>query len=78
MYGRRVTEYITDVNGARSLPWQSNRGNNERFKRLLYSSYKMSLERDIAQLLNETSGLQESNLVAEVLVDCFCNSDEGK
>ena len=38
----------------------------------------MSLERDIAQLLNETSGLQESNLVAEVLVDYFCNSDEGK
>ena len=56
----------------------SNRGNNERFKRLLYSSYKMSLERDIAQLLNGTSGLQESNLVAEVLVDYFCNSDEGK
>ena len=38
----------------------------------------MSLERDIAQLLNETSGLLESNLVAEVLVDYFCNSDEGK
>ena len=38
----------------------------------------MSLERDIAQLLNKTSGLQESNLVAEVLVDYFCNSDEGK
>ena len=56
----------------------SKRGNNERFKRLLYSSYKMSLERDIARLLNETSGLQESNLVAEVLVDYFCNSDEGK
>ena len=56
----------------------SNRGNNERFKHLLYSSYKMSLERDIARLLNETSGLQESNLVAEVLVDYFCNSDEGK
>ena len=56
----------------------SNRGNNEHFKRLLYSSYKMSLERDIAQLLNKTSGLQESNLVAEVLVDYFCNSDEGK
>ena len=36
----------------------------------------MSLERDIARLLNETSGLQESNLVAEVLVDYFCNSDE--
>ena len=51
---------------------------NERFKRLLYSGYKMSLERDIARLLNETSGLQESNLVAEVLVDYFCNSDEGK
>ena len=32
----------------------SNRGNNERFKRLLYSGYKMSLEKDIARLLNET------------------------
>ena len=30
----------------------------------------MSLERDIARLLNETSDLQESNLIAEVLVDC--------
>ena len=30
----------------------------------------MSLERDIARLLNKTSGLQESNLLAEVLVDC--------
>ena len=38
----------------------------------------MSLERDIARLLNEISGLQESNLVAEVPVDYFCNSDEGK
>ena len=56
----------------------SNRGNSERFQCLLYSGYKMSLERDIARLLNETSGLQESNLVAEVLVDYFCNSDEGK
>ena len=55
----------------------SNRG-NERFERLLYSGYKMSLQRDIARLLNKTSGLQESNLVAEVLVDYFCNSDEGK
>ena len=56
----------------------SNRGNNEHFKCLLYSGYKMFLERDIARLLNETSGLQESNLVTEVLVDYFCNSDEGK
>ena len=56
----------------------SNHGNNEHFTFLLYSGYKMSLERDIARLLNETSGLQESNLVAEVLMDYFCNSDEGK
>ena len=55
----------------------SNRG-NECFKPLLYSGYKMSSERDIAWLLHKTSGLQKSNLVAEVLVDYFCNSDEGK
>ena len=45
----------------------SNRGNSERFKCLLYSGYKMSLERDIARLLNETSGLQESNLVVTAM-----------
>ena len=44
----------------------SNHGNSERFKCLLYSGYKKSLERGIARLLNETSGLQESNLAISV------------
>ena len=63
MYERRVTEYITDVNGARSLPWQVTMATTS----ISNSSYKMFLERDIARLLNETSGLQESTLVAEIL-----------
>ena len=54
----------------------SNRGNNER--NVYCTAATRCLWKDIAQLLNETSGLQESNLVAEVLVNYFCNSDECK
>ena len=65
-----------DVNGARSLPWQVTVATS--VSNVYCTAATRCLWKDIAQLLNETSGLQESNLVAEVLVNYFCNSDECK
>ena len=47
---------------------------------LLHSSYKkpLSLDEDIAKLLNENISLQDSNCLAEVLGDYFATSDNGK
>ena len=38
----------------------------------------MSLDEDIAKLLNENISLQDSKCLAEVLGDYFASSDDGK
>ena len=38
----------------------------------------MSLDEDIAKLLNENTSLQDSKCLAEVLGDYFASSDDGK
>ena len=48
------------------------------FVQKLQETIIMSLDEDIAKLLNENISLQDSKCLAEVLGDYFASSDDGK
>ena len=72
VHGVHHTEYDMGVYKWHHVTMATNSGNEGRFERILYSSYKMFSDKDIARFLNERDSLQYDSDAAMLLGDYFC------